>query len=50
MAAKEPVMESAFSFRLWPSLLLIELHAFTINGSEGVGWSLFLASDFDELW
>ena len=31
---KEPVMETAFSFRLWRSLFLIILHVFTINSNE----------------
>ena len=34
MALKEHVMESAFSFKLWWSLLLIKL--FAITGKEGV--------------
>ena len=36
MAVKEPVMESAFSFRLLLKRFLINLHAFTITGSEEV--------------
>ena len=27
-------MESAFSFRLWQSLILVKLQAFIINGSK----------------
>ena len=51
MAVKEPVMESGFSFRLWQSLFLITLHAFTVTGSEGVSDGVvFLASRFDEVW
>ena len=34
MGVKELVMESAFSFRLRQTLLLIKLHVFTINDSE----------------
>ena len=34
MGVKELVMESAFSFTLLQSLLLIKLHVFTINDSE----------------
>ena len=30
----KPVVESVFSLRLWRSLLLAELSAFTINGNE----------------
>ena len=36
MPAKKPMMEAAFSFRLWRGLFFINLHAFTITGSEGV--------------
>ena len=36
MAVKEPVMESAFSFRLLRRRFLINRHAFTITGSEEV--------------
>ena len=36
MVVKEPVMDSGFSFRLWQSLFLIALHAFTVTDSEGV--------------
>ena len=50
MAVKGPVMESGFSFRLWRSLFLITLHAFTVTGSEGVSDGVvFLASRFDEV-
>ena len=34
MSVKELVMESVFSFRLWQSLILVKLQAFTLNGSE----------------
>ena len=34
MAVKEPVMESAFSLRLLRRRFLINLHTFTINGTE----------------
>ena len=36
MTVKKAVIESAFSFQLWRRLFLINLHAFTITGSEGV--------------
>ena len=36
MAVKEPVMESAFSFRLRQSLFLIKFHGYTITNGEGV--------------
>ena len=36
MAVKEPVMESAFSFRLRRSLFLIKFHGYTITNGEGV--------------
>ena len=50
MAVKGLVMESGFNFRLWLSLFLITLHAFTVTGSEGVrDGVVFLASRFDEV-
>ena len=42
MTVKGPVMESGFSFRLWWSLFLITLHAFTVSSSEGVSDRVFL--------
>ena len=48
MAVKGPVMAS--DFRLWRSLFLIMLHAFTLTGSEGVcDGIVFLALHFDKV-
>ena len=50
MAVKGPVMASDFSFRLWRSLFLIMLHAFTLTGSEGVcDGIVFLALHFEKV-
>ena len=36
MAVKKPVMDSAFQLLAVTETVLINLHAFTITGSEGV--------------
>ena len=47
---KGPVIESGFSIRLWRSLFLISLHAFTVTVSEAVRDEVvFLASRFDKV-